>query len=165
MENAKEMTAEELNELFGFTPKEKEEIKANAQSFSPSLQVPLAPQKIIITFKSNEIKVIDVEEEREVDQVTDGILKKVKAKVKLQKPVTTVFDSTGVPYTLWLTSKSIKREYLKLRYRYPDLTGVKIAIWVENYIHKTFGETRAYRLQPVQDLPENKDIAAKLGLQ
>lgn len=138
-----------IAEILGLDEKDTEQIKKFSQDMPSAVPVPEAPNKIFVTFLSDKIEVIEKERDVEISNVVAGVVRKSSEKVNVKMPLMKVRDDTGVPLTLWLTSKSAKREVMRLFYRHKSLEGLRVAIWTEKYIHKQFGEVRAYRFQVI----------------
>ena len=63
----------------------------------------------------------------------------------------TVRDENGVRYTLWLTTESVMREYLRMRNELGDLTGKKIAVYRRVYTHPKYGKKIATTIQYIPE--------------
>lgn len=139
-----------IAELLGLEQGDIDRAKQFSQDMPPSVQVPLTPDKAFVTFVDNNLKVIEKEQEVETQQVIGGQVVKRKEKVLKKMPLIRVRDDSGVTLTLWLTSRSLKQEFMRLWLRCnKDVTGVRIAVWREKYQHKQYGETVAYRIAMV----------------
>lgn len=59
-------------------------------------------------------------------------------------------EETGTEVTLWLSSKSLRMEFSKLKDKLGDLKNKKVVVAVRSYRHEKYGETRAYTVQEVR---------------
>lgn len=65
-----------------------------------------------------------------------------------EKKVLDVVDKlTGVTFTLWLSSKSLKMEFFKLYKKLGTLKDVNISILLREYEHEQYGTVIGYTVQ------------------
>ena len=138
-----------IADLLGLSPIEAEETRKFTQDYPSAVSVPAAPNKIFVTFLSNQIEVVEKEKEIETRELINGILQTKKITAMVKMPFLKVKDDLNIQLTLWCTAKSLKREVMKLFYKFHSLEGLRIAIWTEVYQHKTYGETKAFRIQVI----------------
>lgn len=118
-----------IEEIYGFTKEEAEKIEKQDEQITPTLDITQLQVGEVITFTPTN--------EPETVTKKDGepaLIVKVNYK--------------DMEHTLWLTSISIKQSMYKIQKKHKKITGLKLALKVESYIHPTRKqETRAYRIQ------------------
>lgn len=121
-------------EAFGLT----EEQAENVKDFAPAYKL-----SEIEVGASEDFQILE-EAPRMVEAkvMEDGVEKTEERPVILANHV-----ETGIEYSLWLSSTSLKSEMFKIFKRNNTLKNVYVKISVREYDDKTYGKTRAYTVQ------------------
>ena len=114
------------------------------------IQEILEQREVLETFKVPPVPEGATEGEKVFCRFVDNKVKTIATKYGDRHAVT-VRDENGVRYTLWLTTESVMREYLRMRNELGDLTGKKIAVYRRVYTHPKYGKKIATTIQYIPE--------------
>lgn len=124
-------TETESYKLFGLTKEEQEKLK----DFKPTLNL----SKLAVN-ESVDIQVLD-EAPREAETKDD------KGEPKKELIVEAIDLRNGLQVTVWLSSKSLRMEFLKAYNKLGTLKNKKLRIGVREYEHPKYKTVKAYTAQ------------------